>query len=301
MTFNPNAQLDPSQVQDVRGSRVGGRGVLIGGGGGLGLIVVLVYTLLGGGTNGTPSPGDLSNLLNQVAGAGADASIGPGSSTLATECKTGADANARQDCRILGYVNSVQAFWSVELPKIGTPYSPATTVFFSDQVNTGCGAATTAVGPFYCPNDGKVWIDLGFLDELHTQFGAQGGPTAQAYVIAHEYGHHVQDLLGVLGQGTSQQGATGTSVRTELQADCYAGVWAAHAADTNFIEPLTKANIADALDAAQAVGDDRIQAQSGSVNPETWTHGSSAQRQKWFTEGYSTGDPARCDTFSGSI
>jgi hypothetical protein len=299
MTFNPNAQLDPSQVEDVRGSRVSGRGALIGGGGGIGVIVVLLYTLLGGGTNGTPSPGDLSNLLDQVVGTGA--SNEPASSALATECKTGADANARQDCRILGYVNSVQAFWSVQLPRSGTAYEPATTVFFADRANTGCGPASTDVGPFYCPNDGKVWIDLGFLDELHTQFGAQGGPTAQAYVIAHEYGHHVQDLLGVLGSGTSQQGATGTSVRTELQADCYAGVWAAHAADTGFIEPLTKANIADALDAAQAVGDDRIQSQSGTVNPETWTHGSSAQREKWFTKGYQTGDPTGCDTFSGSI
>ena len=299
MTFNPNDRLDASQVEDVRGSRVGGRGVLIGGGGGIGVIVLLLYTLLGGGTNGTPSPDDLSNLLNQVVGA--DAGVGPASSALASDCKTGADANARQDCRILGFVNSVQQFWSVELPKTGTAYKPATTVFFSGSASTGCGAATTEVGPFYCPNDGKVWIDLGFLDELHTKFGAQGGPTAQGYVIAHEYGHHVQDLLGVLGQGTSQQGATGKSVRTELQADCYAGVWASHAADSGFIAPLTKADIADALDAAQAVGDDRIQSQSGSVNPETWTHGSSAQRQRWFTQGYSTGDPGRCDTFSGSI
>ena len=301
MTFNPNVQLDPGQVEDVRGSRVSGRGVAIGGGGGLGLIVIVLYTLLGGGTNGTPSPDDLSNLLNQVAG-GAESSTGPASSQLAASCKTGADANARQDCRILGYVNSVQAFWKVELPSIGTAYKPATTVFFAAAANTGCGPATTDVGPFYCPGDGKVWIDLGFLDELHTKFGAQGGPTAQAYVIAHEYGHHVQDLLGVLGKGSGQQGATGQSVRTELQADCYAGIWAAHAADTGFLVPLTKADIADALDAAAAVGDDRIQkSSSGQVNPESWTHGSSAQREKWFTKGYSSGDPAGCDTFSGGI
>ena len=301
MTFDPNARLDSSQVEDARGSRVGGRGVLLGGGGGIGLVIVVLYTLLGGGTNGTPSPDDLSNLLNQVAGGGGGTEA-PLSSALATTCQTGADANARQDCRILGYVNSVQAFWKVELPAVGTKYETAPTVFFSDQAGTGCGLASTASGPFYCPTDGKVWIDLGFLDDLHTKFGAQGGPTAQAYVIAHEYGHHVQDLLGVLGQGTSQQGATGQSVRTELQADCYAGVWAAHAADTGFLVPLTKANIADALDAAAAVGDDRIQKESsGQVNPESWTHGSSAQREKWFTTGYSKGDPAACDTFSGGI
>jgi hypothetical protein len=302
MTFNPNARLDASQVEDVRGRRVSGRGVAIGGGGGIGLVIILLYSLLGGGSNGGPSPDDLSNLLNQVAGGGAGTDTGPASSQLAADCKTGADANARQDCRILGYVNSVQAYWKVEFPKLGTKYKPATTVFFADAASTGCGNATTASGPFYCPGDGKVWIDLGFLDDLHTKYGAKGGPTAQAYVIAHEYGHHVQDLLGVLGQGSSQQGSTGRSVRTELQADCYAGVWAANAAGTGFIVPLTKTDIADALDAASAVGDDRIQkASSGQVNPDSWTHGSSAQRQKWFTTGYDSGDPGKCDTFSGGI
>jgi predicted metalloprotease len=297
MTFDPNARLDASQVEDIRGSRLGGRGMAVGGGG-LGLVILLVYTLLGGGGGGTPSPDDLSNLLNQVAGDGA--AQGPTSTFLATACKTGADANARQDCRILGYVNSVQAFWKDEFGRSGQTYASAKTVFFSGQTNTGCGPASTEVGPFYCPSDKLVWIDLGFLDELHTKFGATGGPTAQAYVIAHEYGHHVQDLLGVLGSDTSQQGAQGQSVRTELQADCYAGVWASHAADTGFLEPLTQSDIADALDAAAAVGDDRIQSElQGRVNPESWTHGSSAQRDHWFAVGYQTGDPGQCDTSDG--
>src|SRR5664279_6395530 len=190
MTLDPNAKLDASQVRDIRGSRIGGRGVAVGGGG-LGLVLLLVYTLLGGGTGGTPSADDLSNLLNQVSGG--ETAQGPTSTFLANTCKTGADANARQDCRILGYVNSVQAFWKAEFARSGLTYGSAQTVFFSGQTSTGCGVASTEMGPFYCPADKSVWIDLGFLEELHTKFGASGGPTAQAYVIAHEYGHHVQD------------------------------------------------------------------------------------------------------------
>ncbi len=298
MTFNPNAKLDASQVEDARGRRIPGGGVAMGGGAGVvGVVVLVLYMLLGGqGAN----PDDLNALLNQAAGQGAGSA--PAGSPLADVCRTGADANARQDCAILGYVNSVQAYWTEEFAASGQAYTPSQTVFFSGSTATGCGPASTEVGPFYCPGDKLVWIDLGFLDELHTKFGAQGGPAAQAYVIAHEYGHHVQDLLGDLGSGTSQQGATGQSVRTELQADCYAGVWAKHAADTGYLLPLTKAQIADALDAASAVGDDRIQKEfQGRVNPESWTHGSSAQRQKWFGNGYSSGSPAKCDTFSGGI
>jgi predicted metalloprotease len=286
MTFNPNAPLDPGQITDRRGM---GGGTVIGGGGAIGLIILLAYALLGG------NPADLGPLLEP------GAVSGPGGSAVATDCKTGQDANTRDDCRILGYVNSVQKYWTDEFRTSGQGYQPANTVLFSDVTSTGCGTASSSSGPFYCPNDKHVYLDLGFFKELQSRFGAQGGSLAQGYVIAHEYGHHVQDLLGTLDAGGGSSGAQGGSVRTELQADCFAGVWANHAAETGFLEPLTDAQIADALDAAAAVGDDRIQkATTGQVNPDSWTHGSSEQRQKWFKTGFTTGDPARCDT-SGAL
>ena len=143
MTFQPGASLDPSQVEDVRGRRVGGRGVAIGGGGGLGLIILIAYVLLGG------NPNDLGSLSGQIVGDGSD--VGPASTALANECRTGADANAREDCRILGYINSVQAYWKSEFASAGSTYEPARTRFFTDQINTGCGLASAASGPFYCP------------------------------------------------------------------------------------------------------------------------------------------------------
>ena len=286
MTFDPGAPLDPGQISDRRG--MGGRtGVAIGGGG-LGLVLLLAYALLGG------NPDDLSGVLQP------GAVTGPESSALATECKTGQDANERDDCRILGYVNSVQTYWTDAFAASGEQYQPIDTVLFSGATQSGCGTATAASGPFYCPTDKLVYLDLGFFEELRTRFGATGGSLAQGYVVAHEYGHHVQDLLGSLDQGGGGQGAEGGSVRTELQADCYAGVWASHA-EAGILAPVTDAQIADALDAAAAVGDDRIQQSvNGRVNPESWTHGSSAQRQHWFTMGYQGGDPGDCDT-SGEI
>jgi predicted metalloprotease len=286
MSFNPGANLDPGQVTDVR-SRLG-TGLAVGGGG-LGLVLALVYVLLGG------SPADLNSLDPN------GQAIGPGDSTLATACKTGADANARADCRIVGYVNSVQAYWASALPATGVSYTDATTVLYTDALATGCGTASTAVGPFYCPNDGNVCLDLGFFDQLQSQYGAKGGPFAEAYVVAHEYGHHLQDLTGVLARQDSGTGADSASVRIELQADCLAGVWSNHAAGTGFLQPLTTGDIAEALDAPAAVGDDRIQQEfQGQVKPESWTHGSSAQRQHWFSAGYQQGALASCDTFAGN-
>jgi predicted metalloprotease len=287
MSFNPNARLDPGQISDRRG--LGGRGGLAIGGGGLGIALLLIYTLLGG------NPSDLGPLMEP------GAVVGPESSALATDCQTGQDANERDDCRILGYVNSIQAYWTDAFAASGETYQPSDTVLFSGMTSSGCGTASAATGPFYCPPDQLIYIDLDFFAELRARFGAQGGSLAQGYVVAHEYGHHVQDLLGVLGTGGGETGAESQAVRIELQADCFAGVWANHAAATGFLQPLTAAQIADALDAAKAVGDDRIQAATqGQVNPDSWTHGSSDQRLAWFRTGYDSGDAATCDT-SGDI
>jgi hypothetical protein len=217
-------------------------------------------------------------------------------------CRTGADANKYVQCRVVATGNSVDAVWS----QLMRGYTRPRVRLFSGQVNTGCGPATTEVGPFYCPVDQTAYFDSGFFQVLVEQFGSSGGPLAQEYVVAHEFGHHVQNLQGVLGRAQQgAQGARGNGVRTELQADCYAGVWAHYASITKqestgvpYLQPLSDKDINDALSAASSVGDDRIQrAATGRTNPESWTHGSSQQRQHWFTVGYQTGDPNQCDTF----
>ncbi|HET9462009.1 MAG TPA: neutral zinc metallopeptidase [Gaiellaceae bacterium] len=292
MRFRKDARLDPSQVDDQRGrggGMPGGLPMTLGGGGGvIGIIVLLAFLLLSGGGG----LGDLGGLQGQA--------VGPGtaSTELQTECRTGADANEREDCRIVGVVNSIQAYWS----KAFRGYEPTRTRFFDGVIQTGCGAASPAVGPFYCPRDRYVYIDLGFFDQLQSQLGARGGPLAEAYILAHEYGHHVQNLTGVLQNADRDTGPQGGQVRVELQADCYAGLWVGNALDTGFVEDITRQDISDALDAAAAVGDDRIQERSqGRVIPESWTHGSAEQRQSWFVRGIEASGPNTCDTFRGRV
>jgi predicted metalloprotease len=288
MTFNEGMQIDTSTTSTGGGG--GGRGIAIGGGLG-GLVIVVIALLLGV----DPSSVGVNSQTQQ----GTASVSGPDLS----KCRTGADANKYVECRVVATANSVDAVWQQLLPG----YTRPGVHLFSNYVNTGCGPATRDVGPFYCPPDQTAYFDTGFFEELVDRFGSSGGPFAQEYVVAHEFGHHVQDLQGTLGRAqTGAQGANGAGVRTELQADCYAGIWAHYASTTKqqstgspYLNPLSDKDIADALSAAAAVGDDRIQKEAtGRVNPESWTHGSSEQRQHWFTVGYQTGDIKACDTFA---
>lgn len=293
MTFNEGMRIDTSTTSTSGGGGRGpGRGIAVGGGLG-GLIIVVVALFLG------VDPGTVLPEQSQMDTQGVEA---PGFDL--SQCQTGADANTIVQCRVVATGNSLDGVWAQLMPGYERPRIE----IFTNGVQTeGCGSASSEVGPFYCPVDQTAYFDTGFFDVLKTQFGSSGGPFAQEYVVAHEFGHHVQNLQGVLGRAQQDPtGPTGGGVRTELQADCYAGVWAHYAAKTKqegtgvpFLEPLTDEQIADALSAASAVGDDRIQeTATGRVNPESWTHGSSAQRQKWFTTGYQTGEPATCDTFA---
>ncbi len=307
MSFNDNANLDTSQVESGGARRgIPGGGMAVGGG--LGGIILLVLTLLfggditGGGTGGGLNPGPDNPLIpGQVqAGGSQDSDF--------SQCKTGADANRDVQCRVIGTVNSVQDFWAGELPRFGKTYRQTSTVLYAGATASACGTASNQVGPFYCPLDKKVYVDASFFAELTSRFGADNGALAQEYVVAHEYGHAIQDQLGILGRAQQgPQGQNSGSVRTELMADCLGGVWAKHASATQdangdtFLKPLTQADIESALSAASAVGDDRIQQKTqGRVTPESWTHGSSAERQKWFLTGYQGGDLNTCDTFTAT-
>jgi uncharacterized protein len=293
LTFNEGVRIDRGRAS--RGRRVG-TGVAIGGGGGL--LLLLVLLALGAPLDGLLGPGD--------------AEQGPAVGGVAEEdafahCRTGADANEHVDCRIIATAESLDVVWEEQLPAGGGPaYRPPGLTIFEAQVSTGCGNASSQVGPFYCPADQTTYFETGFFDVLR-EFGAGEGPLAEQFVVAHEFGHHIQHQLGLLDRAQRDpEGPESGAVRVELMADCLAGVWAHHAtaaidpeSGEPFLRPLTDEDIADALSAAAAVGDDRIQEQlEGQVTPETFTHGSSEQRQGWFSRGYRSGDLPSCDTFA---
>jgi predicted metalloprotease len=282
-----------NQVEDRRGSGGGlgglGMGGLGGGGGGIpipmgsgigGIILVIIIIV----------------VMNLMGGGGGSGSPSGTASSLSPNDDMGQFVNA--------VTVDVQTFWEQEFADSGKSYDETVTVLFTDGTQTGCGTASSATGPFYCPADQKVFLDPGFFNELTTRFGAKG-EFARAYVIAHEYGHHVQDLLGTMDQVQQQQGsgnANELSIRLELQADCLAGMWAnwvkTHP-DQSAVESITDQDVRDGLEAAAAVGDDRIQEQAtGTVDKESWTHGSSEQRMKWFNTGLSQGSLQACDTFA---
>ncbi|MGE3193309.1 MAG: neutral zinc metallopeptidase [Microbacteriaceae bacterium] len=285
MTFN-----EGSDISGGRTSRRGRNAGIALGGGGLGILaIVLIGQLLGV---------DLSGLVGTDSGTGTS----PTDSSL-EQCQTGEDANQNLDCRMKGAAASLEEFWSNTLDGA----TPTEIALFTGSVSTGCGGATSAVGPFYCPRDQVIYVDTAFFDQLRTQFGSSGGPLAQLYVVGHEWGHHIQNITGIMSNLNLQTtGPASDGVRLELQADCFAGAWIAGASrtldssGTPYLEPPTDAQIRDALSAAAAVGDDNIQEQTqGQVQPETWTHGSSDARQKWFLVGYQQGANA-CDTFGAS-
>jgi predicted metalloprotease len=306
MRFNPKARLDTSRVGDGGGGGASGgpmRLPIPGGtraGGGIGGVIIIVLFIvltqcLGDG-GGLPTPGGGTS-------AGTDASRMDDSERYAN-CKTGADANEDEDCARVAVENSLVAFWEKTLPEqSGTQFQPATLRTFSGAVSTGCGQASSQVGPFYCPPDQRIYLDTTFFaDVVEGQLGGQGGDFVEPYVLGHEYGHHIQNLLGTMGQVRTQKGPESDAVRLELQADCYAGMWTRDASDGDgILADLDDGDITEALDSAKAVGDDRIQQRSGQgVDPDGWTHGSSEQRMRWFSIGYEEGTLQACDTFSAS-
>jgi predicted metalloprotease len=249
------------------------------------VIVALLVVFLGGGGGFDPGTG-LDQLAPTPEASGEGIGAGP-------------DPDADLKAFVVFVVDDVQDSWTVAFQELGQPYEPTTLVLFTGGVSTACGQASSATGPFYCPVDRKVYLDMGFFRELRDRFGAPGD-FAQAYVIAHEFGHHVQNLLGILPEVNRRQqespgDANALSVRLELQADCLAGVWGHTALQQ---DELSAGDLEEALAAAASIGDDRIQeTTTGRIDPERWTHGSSAQRARWFRVGFDSGDPERCDPF----
>ena len=282
VTFRGSGSIETDNVSGGGG----GRGGKIALGGGAGLLVTIVALLFG------LNPGDIMGGGDSGNDTAAVSEIDQHLNTCTIE-----KANTDTICRIKYTTISLDRVWS----DLMQGYTEPKTVIFSDAVDTGCGAASSSTGPFYCPADKTAYFDPTFFDTL-VRMGGSDGPLSQMYVVAHEYGHHVQNLTGALQKGNQMgsHGATSGSVRIELQADCYAGVWAYHAdkGEDAMLEPLTSDQIATAIQTARAIGDDTIQGSNS--NPEGWTQGSAKQRVKWFSTGYKSGDPGSCDTFSAT-
>jgi hypothetical protein len=320
MRFNPKARLDTSRMRDS-GRGAGGGGGMGGGmggsriplpggtraGGGVGFLLIVVVIVLLKACGGV----DLTGAVTGGGASGYSTSRFTGDTGLYQNCTTGQDANDNPTtCGVVAVENSVNDYWKKTLPQQApkATWAPEAAIdTFSGQTASGCGQAQSAMGPFYCPTDKTIYFDPTFFkDILQGQLNGPGGPFVEPYVIAHEYGHHVQDLLGTMSKVKTQQGPNSDSVRLELQADCYAGMWAKNATTTQdaqgnvLIQDLTQQDIQDAIAAAKSVGDDTIQQEtSGKVNPEQWTHGSSAARVKWFMTGYQNGTLDACNTFNG--
>jgi predicted metalloprotease len=290
MTFNDNARIDTSKVQRRRG----GRTAAIGGGSVLGILVIAIASQLLGV--------DLSPLTGLFSG-GTNGGSGTEQVSALDNCETGADANENDECRMAAATDSLDVFWEGQFE---SGYRAPGVILYSDFTESGCGTASAAIGPFYCPSDESIYLDTAFFATLRNDFGATAGPLSQMYVLAHEWGHHISNLTGQLSQVGNETGAASGSVRLELQADCYAGAWVRDASSTKdsagntFMQPVTDEEIADAMNAASVIGDDHIQQQAGQrINPDAFSHGTSEQRQRWFQTGYRSGASA-CDTFSVS-
>ena len=279
-----NLNVNVSGVDDRRGRGFGAPIALGGGGLGIvGVIVVLLINVLGGGSTSLLS----DNTLSQ--------GTGETTAQLSARCNSEGAIDRYDDCYVIKSYNEINEVWAMQFS--GASYQPPRLVFFEQATSTGCGNASSDVGPFYCPADRSVYIDLGFLAALQKQFGAQGR-YAQTYIVAHEVGHHLQTLTGTEARVRAAQGRGGDaqalSIGVELQADCYAGAWSALANQAgNF--SISERELDQALNAAAAVGDDRIQQKTeGRVDPESWTHGSSAQRRQAFLTGYQAGSGSAC-------
>lgn len=305
MRWTPGGPTD--NLEDRRGQSAGGFGGGGGGGGLLGLVAMLVGRRFG--ILGVLAVLAVGALLTRGGGGGGPV---PGGSTQQYPAASGGEVAAvrsspREDSLVqfsVFVLNNSQDVWEQQLPRqAGMQYRDARLVLFRDAVNTGCGRAPSAVGPFYCPADERVYIDLSFFDELRQRYGAPGD-FAQAYVLAHEVGHHLQKVMGTEARVRQLQGSrpdqqNALSVRLELQADCYAGIWANATKQQGLLDP---GDVEEALGAASAVGDDRIQQRSrGDVNPDSFTHGSAEQRMRWFQRGFQSGDMRSCDTFVGAV